>query len=62
RILGRCAALKSGPFCDYLDSVCGFNPDIPERSKRGYQTPFSTALARIEAQRNLPLDLRTRAA
>lgn len=58
RLLGREPAFKSGPFEDYLDLVCKFNPDIPSRAKRGYQTPFSTALARIEAQRNLPLDLR----
>lgn len=63
RILGRCDALKSAPFCDYLDRVCKFDPDAPERMKKGLLTPFSTALARIEAQRNLPLDLRrTRAA
>jgi len=59
RFLGRHkGAVFSGPFEDYLDLVCKFNSDVPERAKRGYQTPFSTALARIEAQRNAPLDLR----
>lgn len=63
RLLGREPAFRSGPFEDYLDLVCKFNPDVPARMKRGLLTPFSTALARIEAQRNLPLDLRrTRAA
>lgn len=58
RILGRDGALRSGPFVDYLERVCGFDPSIPERAKRGLLTPFTTALARVEAQRNAPLDVR----
>ncbi len=47
RILGRHTMLvSSGPFVDYL-----------ERATNDWSA-FSTALARIEAQRNLPLDLR----
>lgn len=61
RILGQHRGLVfSGPFVDYLHRVAGFNVDIPERSKRGLLTPFATALARIEAQRHAPLDIRRR--
>lgn len=59
RILGRHSGFVfSGPFVEYLDRVAGFNADVPARAKRGYLTPFSTALARIEAQRHAPLDIR----
>jgi hypothetical protein len=66
RILGRDGALASGPFVEYLERVCGFHDVFAGRAvdkRKGLLTPFTTALARIEAQRNLPLDLRrTRAA
>jgi hypothetical protein len=61
RILGRHGATTSGPFVDYLESVCG---PLVVRSGRmpgkrsGLLTPFTTALARIEAQRHAPLDIR----
>ena len=38
----------SGPFVDYLERAT---------EGRGYLRPFYTALARIEAQRHVPLDL-----
>lgn len=55
RFLGRCPRTGSGPFVDYLEARVRV-------MRRGIFTPFSTALARVEAQRNAPLDLRRRAA
>jgi hypothetical protein len=60
RILGRDGALTSGPFVEYLERVCGFADVFAGRhseKRKGLLTPFTTALARIEAQRNTPLDL-----
>lgn len=53
RFLGRCPRTGSGPFVDYLEG---------KTAGRGYLLPFNTALARVEAQRNAPLDLRRRVA
>ena len=53
RLLGRCPRTGSGPFVDYLEV---------KTKGRGYLLPFNTALARIEAQRNAPLDLRRKVA
>lgn len=53
RWLGRCPRTGSGPFVDYLEA---------KTKGRGYLLPFNTALARIEAQRNVPLDLRRKVA
>jgi len=60
RILGRDGALTSGPFVEYLERVCGFVDVFTGRhsdKRKGLLTPFTTALARIEAQRSAPLDL-----
>lgn len=60
RILGRDGALTSGPFVEYLERVCGFQDVFAGRTadkRKGLLTPFTTALARVEAQRNAPLDL-----
>jgi hypothetical protein len=53
RFLGRCPRTGSGPFVDYLEG---------KTKGRGYLMPLNTALARIEAQRNAPLDVRQRVA
>ncbi|MBK9260806.1 MAG: hypothetical protein IPM54_13430 [Polyangiaceae bacterium] len=61
RILGRANALASGPFVDYLENICGpmvIRSGSKSGKRSGLLTPFTTALARIEAQRNAPLDLR----
>lgn len=61
RILGRDGALTSGPFVEYLERACGFADVFAGRTvdkRKGLLTPFTTALARIEAQRNAPLDIR----
>ncbi len=47
-ILGRDGALTSGPFVEYLGRATD--------KRKGLLTPFTTALARTEAQRNRPLD------
>lgn len=60
RILGRDGALTSGPFVEYLERACGFVDVFAGRvtdKRKGLLTPFTTALKRIEAQRNAPLDL-----
>lgn len=61
RILGRHNGFVfSGPFVDYLESVCGaFVIRSGKRSgkRSGFLTPFTTALARVEVQRNAELDL-----
>lgn len=48
----------TGPFIDYLNSAARFDSTKAASPKRGLLTPFTTALARIEAQRNAPLDVR----
>lgn len=53
RFLGRCSRTGSGPFVDYLEG---------KTKGRGYLLPFNTALARVEAQRKAPLDLRRKVA
>lgn len=61
RILGRDGALISGPFVEYLERVCGFADVFAGRTvdkRKGLLTPFTTALARVEAQRNARLDIR----
>lgn len=57
-ILGRHNGLVfSGPFVDYLESICGAFV-IRSGKRSGFLTPFTTALARVEVQRNTPLDIR----
>lgn len=53
RFLGRCPHTQSSPFLDYLEK---------RMAGRGYQNPLHAAIARIEAQRNAPLDLRRKVA
>lgn len=61
-VLGRHDGLVfSGPFVEYLERACGFVDVFAGRTvdkRKGLLTPFTTALARVEAQRNAPLDIR----
>lgn len=61
RILGRHETTGSGPFVDYLERATNHISISCGRMSgkvSGLYTPFTTALARIEAQRNAPLDVR----
>ncbi len=62
RILGRHDGLAfGGPFVEYLERACGFVDVFAGRTvdkRKGLLTPFTTALARVEAQRNASLDIR----